>query len=98
MEEGNRQLLAEMETLLGNALVGIVHLRQRRVVSCNRRLEELFGYHSGELIGESSEAFYPSREAFEKVGARAYAVVAEGQNFTTELTLRRKDGSLFWGC
>ena len=98
MEEGNRQLLAEMETLLGNALVGIVHLRQRRVVSCNRRLEELFGYYSGELIGESAEAFYPSREAFEKIGARAYAVVAEGQNFSTELTLRRKDGSLFWGA
>jgi diguanylate cyclase (GGDEF)-like protein/PAS domain S-box-containing protein len=98
MEERNRQLLAEMQTLLSNALVGIVHLRQRRVVSCNRRLEEIFGYAPGELIGESSERFYPSRETFEKVGTRAYAVAAEGRNFSTELTLRRKDGSLFWGA
>jgi PAS domain-containing protein len=63
MEEGNRQLLAEMETLLGNALVGIVHLRQRRVVSCNRRLEEIFGYLfrriDRRIVGS---AFYPSRE------------------------------------
>jgi diguanylate cyclase (GGDEF)-like protein/PAS domain S-box-containing protein len=98
MEERNRQLLAEMQTLLSNALVGIVHLRQRRVVSCNRRLEEIFGYAPGELIGESSERFYPSPATFEKVGTRAYAVVAEGRDFSTELTLRRKDGSLFWGA
>jgi PAS domain S-box-containing protein len=98
VEERNRQLLAEMETLLSNALVGIVHLRQRRVVSCNRRLEEIFGYAPGELIGESSARFYPSRETFEKVGTRAYAAAAEGRNFSTELTLRRKDGSLFWGA
>jgi PAS domain-containing protein len=75
----NHQLLAEMQTLLSNALVGIVHLRQRRVVSCNRRLEEIFGYTPGELIGESSERFYPSHEIFEKVGARAYAVAARRQ-------------------
>ncbi|HCV12839.1 MAG TPA: hypothetical protein DGC76_03925 [Candidatus Accumulibacter sp.] len=98
MEQRNRQLLAEMETLLGNALVGIVHLRQRRVVSCNRRLEEIFGYQAGELIGESSACFYPSHEIFVRVGECAYAVVGEGRNFSTELTLRRKDGSLFWGA
>ncbi len=97
MEERNRQLLAEMQTLLGNAMVGIVHLKRRRVVSCNRRLEELFGYEPGELLGQSSENFYASREIFEKVGAEAYAVVAAGSEFTTELMLRRKDGGLFWG-
>ena len=98
MEQRNRQLLAEMETLLSNALVGIVHLRQRRVVSCNRRLEEIFGYRPGELIGESSECFYPSHDVFVRIGERAYAVVGEGRDFNTELTLRRKDGSLFWGA
>jgi PAS domain S-box-containing protein len=78
MEERNRQLLAEMETLLSNALVGIVHLRQRRVVSCNRRLEEIFGYRPGELIGQSSEASTPATMS-SRIGARAYAVVAEGR-------------------
>jgi diguanylate cyclase (GGDEF)-like protein/PAS domain S-box-containing protein len=97
MEETNRQLLAEMETLLANALVGIVHLRHRRVVSCNRRLEEIFGYLPGELIGRTSECFYPSNEVFEQIGTRAYGIVAEGRNFRAELMLRRKDGSLFWG-
>ncbi len=98
MEARNRQLLAEMQTLLANAMVGIVHLRKRRVVSCNRRLEEIFGYQPGELVGESSERFYASREIFEDIGARAYATVASGSAFTTEMMLKRKDGSLFWGA
>ncbi|HRD91601.1 MAG TPA: PAS domain S-box protein [Accumulibacter sp.] len=98
MEERNRQLLAEMQTLLANAMVGIVHLRQRRVIYCNRRTEEIFGYQPGELVGESSECFYASREIFEQVGARAYATVATGSAFSTEMMLRRKDGSLFWGA
>lgn len=98
MEERNRQLLAERETLLGNALVGIVHLRQRRVVACNRRLEELFGYGPGELAGVSSEAFYASREIFDDIGERAYSCVARSRDFNAEVLLRRKDGSVFWGA
>lgn len=98
MEERNRQVLAEMDTLLANALVGIVHLKHRHVVSCNRRLEELFGFGPGELIGQSSQIFYPSREVFERIGDLAYAVVAQSRDFSGELTLRRKDGSLFWGA
>ncbi len=98
MEERNRQLLAERDTLLANAMVGIVHLRHRRVVSCNRRLEELFGYAPGELVGQSSQLFYPSREIFERIGELAYSVVAQNRDFSGELTLRRKDGSVFWGA
>jgi PAS domain S-box-containing protein len=97
-QEETRKLLAEHETTLNNALVGIVYLRQRRVVSCNRRLEEIFGYAPGELIGESSERFYASRESFETVGEEAYRTVGENRNFSTELLLKRKDGSLFRGA
>ncbi|MBL8415985.1 MAG: EAL domain-containing protein [Propionivibrio sp.] len=96
-EEQTRQLLAEKETILNNVLVGIVYLKNRRIVSCNRRLEELFQYEPGELIGKSSLCFYDSRETFEKVGAEAYATVAENKNFMTEMPLRHKDGSIFWG-
>ena len=97
-EEEARGLLAEHQTILNNAMVGIVYLKQRRVVSCNRRLEEIFGYGHGELIGESSRIFYASQEAFEKIGLDAYRVVAEGANYSTELTLKRKDGSYFRGA
>ncbi len=97
-EEQTRKLLAEHETTLNNALVGIVYLRHRCVVSCNRRLEEIFGCAPGELIGESSERFYASRESFDFVGEEAYRTVAENRNYSTELLLKRKDGSVFRGA
>jgi PAS domain S-box-containing protein len=97
-EEQARALLVEHETTLNNALVGIVHLRHRRVISCNRRLEEIFGYDPGELIGQSSRVFYDSDQTFENIGLEAYQAVAEGRNFSTEMMLKHKDGSLFHGA
>ncbi|MCF8177882.1 MAG: PAS domain S-box protein [Sulfuritalea sp.] len=97
-EENTRRLLAENETILNNALVGIVYLKQRRIVSCNRRFEELFQYERGELIGESSERLYETKESFEHIGRVAYAAVCEGRNYSTEVLLQHKDGSLFWGA
>ena len=97
-EERTRQLLTENETILNNVLVGIVYLKHRRIVSCNRRFEEIFQYQPGELLGESSLRLYDSPETFEQVGVKAYATVAENRNFATEARLRHKDGSLFWGA
>ena len=76
-EEEARLLLAEHKTILNNAMVGIVFLKNRRVASCNRRLERIFGYEPGELIGESSECFYANRETFETVGREAYLPMGE---------------------
>ncbi|MFZ4537448.1 PAS domain S-box protein [Propionivibrio sp.] len=97
-EELTRQLLAENETLLRNALVGIVHLKQRRVVACNRRFEELFEYAPGELIGESSERLYDTNENFLAIGQRAYPELEKAGSYYEEVLLRHKDGSLFWGA
>ena len=97
-EEQTRRLLAENETILRNALVGIVYLKQRRIVSCNRRLEEIFQYDPGELIGQSSEIFYDTHENFLAVGERAYPPLAEQKSYSEELMLRHKNGSLFWGA
>ena len=96
-EELIRRLLTENETMLNNALVGIVYLKQRHVVLCNRRLEEIFQYAAGELTDKSTECFYESREAFEQIGKVAYQAAAEGKNYTSDVRLRHKDGSLFWG-
>ena len=97
-EEQARTLLAQHETVLNNAMVGIVYLKHRRVVSCNRRLERIFGYEPGELIGESSEIFYASHETFEAIGEQAYRPMGENSSFSTELMLKHKDGSVFRGA
>ena len=96
-EERIHRLLTENATILDNALVGIVYLKQRRIVSCNRRFEDIFQYDHGELTGESTARLYDSRETFDHIGVVAYRAAAEGNSYTGEVRLQHKDGSLFWG-
>ncbi len=63
-----KALLAQQEALLDNALIGIVLLRQRVIIQCNRRFEELFGYDEGEMLGQRTEILYPTEEFYEAIG------------------------------
>jgi diguanylate cyclase (GGDEF)-like protein/PAS domain S-box-containing protein len=96
-EEKSQQLLTENETILNNALVGIVYLKHRRIMSCNRRFEEMFQYGPGELIGKSTELLYDTHETFVRIGESAYKVTPENRGYSEDVRLRHKDGSLFWG-
>lgn len=95
-QDNIRALLAEKQALLDNTLVGMVHLRNRVILSCNRRFEEIFGYEPNELLGKTTEVTFPRRQIFESMGEKAYAAIARGEHYITEQELRRKDGSLFW--
>ncbi|HOL65652.1 MAG TPA: PAS domain S-box protein, partial [Accumulibacter sp.] len=92
-----RRLLSEQQTILNNVLDGIAYLKHRRIVSCNRRMHELFGYQPGELIGQSTEVLYSSRQTFDDVGKTAYTQCAAGKTHSDEVQMRRKDGQIFWG-
>lgn len=89
--------LARQEALLDNALIGIVLLRQRTIIQCNRRFEELFGYDEDEVLGRGTEILYPTEEVYDAIGERAYSALARGETYVEELWFRRKDDSLFWG-
>lgn len=91
-----RQQRQDDQALLDNAIVGIVHLRDQRVVNCNRRFEELFGYGHQELIGQSIAMIYPTPTVHEEIGRAAYATIERGETYSFELSLRRRDGSGFW--
>jgi len=94
--EDVRRTLAEQQLILDNATIGIAFMRDRRFLSCNRRMEEMFSYDPGELIGKSTERLHVSPEAFEEVGRIGYAAMARGESYTEERQVLRKDGSTFW--
>jgi PAS domain S-box-containing protein len=89
-------LLAEKQALLDNAMVGIVLLRNRQVVTCNRRFEEIFGYPPGAMIGRSTRVCYPTATEFEAFGIEAYEKMRHGENFRATLQQIKADDSLFW--
>ena len=95
-------LLAEQGAILDNVMFGVLFVRQRRIVSSNRRCEELFGYGEGEMVGQSTAILYPNHDDYERIGVEQYPLLEKGMDLGEERQLRHRDGSLFWclmsGC
>src|SRR4029079_10135 len=88
------RLLREQEASLGTAAVGVVFVRDKRVVRCNRRYEQMYGYGPGELDGQLTRIIYPNDEEYD-------AAQAGDHHLPRRETARRigrrlrKDGSTF---
>ena len=89
------RLAREQEAILGSASVGIVFLKDRKVVRCNRRYEEMYGYGPGELVGKPISILYANPEDFDTAPA-AYDLLARGQTARRVQLRRRKDGTTLW--
>ncbi|OIR01674.1 cyclic di-GMP phosphodiesterase Gmr [mine drainage metagenome] len=97
LREALEQSIRELGTIFETAVIGIVVLRSRRIARCNRRMEELFGYAPGEMLGQSTRLWYFTEEDYAGPGAAAYLELAQGNLHQREQLFRRKDGSSFWG-
>ncbi len=91
----SRSTQLEYEALLANASIGIAFTRDRRFFLCNTRFSEMFGYGPKELIGQSGEVVYTSRESYAALGQIAVPILAAGRQLDLEWEMRRKDGSAF---
>ena len=86
----------ELEAILNSATTGIVLVKDRVIMRCNRRLEEILGYAPGEMTGQTTRIWYPDEEAYETGGRTVYEQLARGETHRREQQLVRRDGSLFW--
>jgi two-component system sensor histidine kinase/response regulator len=86
----------EQQALFDSAMAGIVFVRDRCVLRCNRYLEQMLGYESGELLGQTTRSWYPDEQTFFEVGQAIIEAHAERGFFSEERQLVRKDGSRFW--
>jgi len=95
-------LLTEQGAILDNVMFGVLFVRERRIVSANRRAEALFGYGEAELVGRSTEILFPGRAEYERLWLEKYPKIAAGPDTGEEIQFRRRDGSSFWllvsGC
>jgi PAS domain S-box-containing protein len=91
-----RDALAEINTILKAVPVGIALLRDRRYVWVNQGMSEISGFPETELIGQETRIMYASPGDFERVGNKAYALLARGERFETEFPVKRKNGDQRW--
>ncbi len=90
-------IMLEQSVILENASVGISLVKDRRQMWANRKLSEIFGYPIAAMAGQSTQMFFASCGDHEKLGQEAYPIIAHGDIYSTELELKRSDGTIFWG-
>ncbi|MDT8998301.1 PAS domain S-box protein [Paucibacter sp. APW11] len=88
--------MREQDALFEAASTGIVLLKERIIVRCNRRMDEMFGYGFGEQTGRSTRLWYPDDATYEQAGAEIYPQMASGAIDVREMSLLRKDGQPLW--
>ena len=96
IEQSLQSALMEEQRIMDTATVGIVFLKDRKVVKCNRQFARMFAYQPEELVGHSSAIWFPSVENWEKVGHEAYGTVEGGEPYEFEQEFVRKNGERIW--
>ena len=87
------ELTREQNIILETAPVAISKIVDRKQVWVNKKTEEMFQYSKEELMVQTTEKLYPSKEAYEKLGEDAYPFLAQGGIYEAEQEWIRKDGS-----
>lgn len=57
-EQALNKALSELHGIFNTAVMGIALLRYRKIERCNRRMEELFGFAEGQMVGCSTRVWY----------------------------------------
>ena len=84
------------EIAFANAPVGLCLLENRVIRGCNALFAEIFGGLPADHQDRPMAVFYPSREDYERIGARGLAVMRKTGRYADERVMRRADGGLFW--
>lgn len=89
------QLLDEQKAILENRLVGIVTVRDRRIVWANPAFGTITGYAAHELVGMTTRQFYAQEDDYQTVGT-AYANIGDQGIVRSQLEFMHKDGRHVW--
>jgi PAS domain S-box-containing protein len=81
--------------ILENASIGITLTRDQKFVLANPRVETMFGWERGALIGQHGSVVWPNADEWQAVGRELGPRLAAGEQVETERTMRRRDGSTF---
>ncbi len=86
----------EHAAILERASIGIAFTRDNRFVQANPCFERMFGWEPGTLAGKPGAVVWPDPKAYTDMGAIAGPLLAQGQSFSMECRMARRDGSEFW--
>ena len=87
------RLTREQEAILGSKIVGLVKLKDHKVVWVNACFARMLGYAEDEAIGTPTRVLFSSDEAYTAFLEISAQTLLKNEVFRTETQLRRGDGS-----
>lgn len=83
----------ELQAIFDSTSVGIALLKNRIILQCNQRMDEIFGYEIGEQLWAKTDIWYETSPDLDTI----YTHIWAGDIATWDQKLIRKDKSTFWG-
>lgn len=84
----------QLSSILSVVPAGIGLVANRKIEWVNKRMSEMTGYSSEELIGQNVRLLYPSDKEYEYVGREKHAQIREHGTGSVETKLQAKSGSI----
>lgn len=88
------KMAALHETILSTVTVGIVYLKDRKVVWANEAVYSMFGYSVDDVIGIESIFFYADNNDYLRIGKEGYEIIKKGETYSTEVRMKKSDGTV----
>ena len=85
----------ELDTIFSASLVGIILVRDGRVVNANKRMAEMFGYSQEEILERNIRQFFTGRRDFRRFVRRHLHLLLESDVQQVEYQLKKKGGAVF---
>lgn len=76
--------------------LGLMLSSNRKVMTCNQRFANMFGYSVAELCGQDLGILYPSEVEYQRIGERGLQVMTQMGEYHDERLMRRRDGMTQW--
>ena len=80
------------EVLLHDISEIVLVLRDRRVIWCNHRAEEVFGYSRDELLGRTTARLFSSTVEYQAFVKKAYRSLGRSNRYNNLLSLKTRKG------
>jgi len=95
-ENALKKLNLERQIILDTLPLGIVWLKERKLIWANPFLLKILYLNEKEALNLTTEAAYPCKADYEEMEQISYPLMAKGETFQTERQMRRNNGELFW--
>ena len=92
-EVARKETMRELETIFSTSLIGILLVRDGRIVNVNARMGEILGYSQQEIMHGDIRLFFPSRKAFRHFVKTYARQLARRDLEQIEYILKKKDGT-----